>query len=85
MAKISQKQRVIKYIKDFGSITTFQAYSDLGVTRLSAVMYNIKKDGIKVKTETGKAKNRYGEDTHFAIYSFIEQDEEIMKLIPSMY
>ncbi len=48
-------------------------------------MYNIKKDGIKVKTETGKAKNRYGEDTHFAIYSFLEQDEEIMKYIPSIY
>ena len=85
MAKISQKQRVIKYIKDFGSITTFQAYSDLGVTRLSAVMYNIKKDGIKVKTETGKAKNRYGDSTCFARYSFVEQNEEIMNLIPTIY
>ena len=85
MAKISQKQRVIKYIKDFGSITTFQAYSDLGVTRLSAVMYNKKKDGIKVKTETEKGKNRYGEDTYFARYSFLERDEEIMNLIPTIY
>ena len=34
MARVTQKERIIKYIKDFGSITSFQAYADLGITQL---------------------------------------------------
>lgn len=32
--KTSQKQRVIDYIKEFGSISSYEAYKDLGVTQL---------------------------------------------------
>ena len=36
MAKRTQADRVLEYIQKFGSITTLQAFRDLGVTRLSA-------------------------------------------------
>ena len=29
------KGRVLKYMQDFGSITTFEAFTELGCTRLS--------------------------------------------------
>lgn len=32
--KISQKQRIINYIRQFGSISSWEAYKDLGVTQL---------------------------------------------------
>lgn len=32
--KPSQKERVMKYIEDFGSISSFEAYKDLGITHL---------------------------------------------------
>lgn len=86
MAKESQKQRVIKYIKDFGSITPAEAFTELGAYRLSAIIYDLKhKDGYNIKTEIERGKNRYGDSTCFARYSFIEQDEEIMNLIPTIY
>ena len=85
MGKMSQKDRVIKYIKDFGSITPAEAFTELGAYRLSAIIYDLKhKDGYSIKTETQKGKNRYGDTTHYAKYSFIEQDEELMKHIPSL-
>lgn len=85
MGKMSQKDRVIKYIKDFGSITPAEAFTELGAYRLSAIIYDLKhKDGYNVKTETEKGKNRYGDTTHYAKYSFIEQDEELMKHISSI-
>lgn len=34
--KISQKQRIINYIREFGSISSWEAYSDLGITQLGA-------------------------------------------------
>lgn len=32
--KMSQKERILNYIKEFGSISSWQAYSDLGITQL---------------------------------------------------
>lgn len=32
--KIAQKDRVINYIREFGSISTWDAYKDLGITQL---------------------------------------------------
>jgi hypothetical protein len=84
MGKITQKERIIKYIKDFGSITSFQAYADLGITQLGARIDGLQKDGYKFKKETENGTNRYGDAVHFTRYSFIEQDEEIMKHIPSI-
>lgn len=82
--KITQKQRIINYIKDFGSITSFQAYADLGITQLGARIDGLEKEGYVFKKEKDRGKNRYGEPVHFTRYSFIEQDKELMKHIPSI-
>lgn len=34
--KTNQKQRIINYIREFGSITSLEAYKDLGITQLGA-------------------------------------------------
>lgn len=34
--KITQKDRIINYIREFGSITSWEAYQDLGVMQLGA-------------------------------------------------
>ena len=31
--KIAQKDRIINYIREFGSISSWEAYADLGITR----------------------------------------------------
>ena len=37
---MNQCDKIIRYIKDFGSITTMQAFQDLGITRLSGRIYD---------------------------------------------
>lgn len=32
--KTTQKQRIINYIREFGSISSWEAYKDLGITQL---------------------------------------------------
>lgn len=38
---MSQKKMVLDYITEFGSITPIDAFRDLGVTRLSAVVLKL--------------------------------------------
>ena len=49
--KITQKQRIINYMRQFGSITSWEAYQDLGVMQLGARIDQLKKEGYKFKTE----------------------------------
>ena len=43
--KTTQKQRIIDYIQQFGSISSWEAYADLGITQLGARIDQLKKDG----------------------------------------
>ena len=69
---MTQKEAIIKYITDFGSITPMEAFSDLGITKLSTRISEMRKQGMKFKIETVKSKNRYGKAVHFCKYSFPE-------------
>ena len=66
---IKMKERVLQYILDFGSISTWDAIKDLGCTRLSAYIYMLKKEGYDIKKETIKFTNRYGEKSYYVKYS----------------
>lgn len=69
MAKMTQKQRVLQYMLDFDSITSLDAFRELGVTRLADVIFKLKKDNYAIITRTEKSMNRYGEPVYFARYS----------------
>ncbi len=66
---MNQKDRIIKYIQDFGSITSLEAMRDLGITQLGARIDGLQKDGYTFKKEWERAKNRYGEDVDYKRYS----------------
>ena len=55
------QQRVYDYINKTGSITTHQANKELGETRLSARIFELKHKGINIVDEWIHVKNRYGE------------------------
>lgn len=69
-----QQERVLNYMQDFGSISSLEAFRDLGVTRLSAVIFVLKRKGHLISRKTEKSQNRYGEPVHFARYRLVEQN-----------
>lgn len=69
MKKVNQKQRIIKYIQDFGSITSLEAMKDLGITQLGARIDGLQKDGYSFKKVWERSKNRYGENVDYKRYS----------------
>lgn len=62
--KITMKDRVFKYMQDFGEITTRDAFIDLGCTRLSEYIRQIRIE-YDVKDEWLHSINRYGEKVAF--------------------
>ena len=74
--KQTQRQLILQYIYDFGSITPMQAYSDLGITKLATRISEMRKDGMEFHIEKVKTKNRYGKAASFAKYSFIKEDNK---------
>ena len=68
MKKQSQCNRVMQYMRDIGSISTREAFDDLGVTRLSGRIYDLKKQGVPIADSMEKSKNRYGETVTYKRY-----------------
>ena len=69
--KTNQKSRIVDYIKQFGSITSWEAYNELGITQLGARIDQLQKEGYEFKTEWEHKKNRYGEDVSFKRYYMV--------------
>ena len=44
---MTQQELIEKYIRDFGSITPYEAFKDLGITKLSTRISEMKKKGLK--------------------------------------
>ena len=69
--KTNQKSRIVDYIKQFGSITSWEAYNELGITQLGARIDQLQKEGYEFKTEWEHKKNRYGDDISFKRYYMV--------------
>lgn len=69
--RTTHEDRVERYLKDRGSITSWEAIHEFGITRLSAVIYNLRyKRNIKIETRFETMKNRYGDNISFARYVY---------------
>lgn len=65
------KNRVLDYIQRFGSINTFQAFMDLGCTRLSEYIRQLRLE-YNIQDEWINGINRFGEKIKYKNY-FIKE------------
>lgn len=66
---MTQCDRILRHLEDFGQITTMDAFHDYGITRLSGRIFDLRKAGYDISSTTTEGLNRYGETTHFTTYS----------------
>ena len=69
------RERVLRYIKQFGYITTWDAFQDLGCTRLSEYIRQLRQEH-NIVGEIVKTTNRFGEKTFYYKYRLIEKENE---------
>lgn len=74
--ELTQKEMVLGYIRDFGSITPVDAFRDLGITRLASVVCRLRREGHDIHKEREHALNRYGQNVRYARYSFGKDEKD---------
>lgn len=67
--KMNQRERVLKYIKDFGSISNVEGIHELGISDIRKRISELRRDGIEIIGTRVEAVNRYGEPTHYNKYT----------------
>lgn len=76
MKTVTQVERIIDYIKRYGSITPLDALKEFGCMRLASRMCDIKAMGYGVVREFEHSKTRSGEPVKYARYRFTEETDE---------
>ena len=67
-----QTLRLLDYLEAQRSVTPMEAWFDLGIYRLSACVFKLRKLGHNIITSRVTVKNRFGEDCIVANYRLIE-------------
>ena len=66
--KTTQCERILRHLKDFGSISSLEAVSEYGIMRLASRINDLKAQGIAIVSERATGKNRYDETTSYSVY-----------------
>ena len=72
---MTQRERVLKYLNDFGSITRAEGFNELGIVELPARICELQQMGYEFDRETVHSKNRYGEAVSITRYSLKGESE----------
>lgn len=67
--EITQEMRILNYMIDFGSITTWEAIREFGITRISARIFELRKRGYFIENEWEYTTNRYGDKIKYVRYT----------------
>ena len=59
--KSKRDRRVLEFMLEEGGITTLQAFKELGNTRLSGSIHELRSKGYAIADEWATFENRYGE------------------------
>lgn len=66
---MKQTERILRHLREYGSITTYEAFSEYGITRLASRICDLRKAGYDIRGEFVTGKNRYGEPVTYSVYS----------------
>ena len=69
---MNQCEKIKEYINEFGSISSMEAFKDLGITRLSARIMELERQGVNIERTSEYALNRYGDKTHYTRYTIVQ-------------
>ena len=71
--KESQHKKIANYIEKYGSITSFEAFRDLGITKLTTRISEMRRSGLEIIGEWETGGNRFGEPDRYMRYSFAKE------------
>ena len=70
---MTQFEIVKTHLEKYHTITSMEAFQRYKITRISAVIYNLRDSGLKIVTEYETTKNIYGERTTYGVYRLVKE------------
>ena len=74
MAKMTQCDRILRHLEDFGSIDPMTAIKEYGCMRLASRIADLRGRGVEIIAKRTKGKNRYGEQTSYCVYRLANKE-----------
>lgn len=69
---MTQYDLILKYMKDFGTISPYEAFRDLGITKLATRISEMRKKGYEINSEWVNTANRYGQEVKYKRYCLVK-------------
>ena len=67
---MTQEERLEHYLIEHRAVNPLEAWVELGIYRLSAIVHNLKKKGMQIETVRIGVFNRFGESCNVAEYRY---------------
>ena len=73
--KDTHATRLMKYLLEYNSITSYDAFKELGNTRLAATIFILKDAGYKFHTENISVPTRWNDSATVAQYTLLKNNQ----------
>ena len=83
--KNAQKSQILRHLKNHGTITSMEAISLFGCTRLSGRIFDLRHEGHLIRTDKTEGKARNGNACQFATYVYEGRLTEDGRLEPATW
>lgn len=70
--KKNKTQAVLEHLKEHGAITSLEAIDKYGATRLSDIIYRLRKQGMNIETIDMPFTDRYGTKSKYGKYILVK-------------
>lgn len=68
---MTQRRAVLDWLESGDSITSYDAFRELGITRLSSIIFNLRKNGYDIRSDSVSMTNRFGNKVTFTRYRLV--------------
>ncbi len=68
----TQRDAIKWHLKNYGHITSWEAIKEYGATRLSDIIFKLKKDGYNIHSTDIKIETRFGRTTTISKYLYFK-------------
>tara|TARA_R110000764_G_scaffold12015_1_gene35593 strand:+ start:151 stop:411 length:261 start_codon:yes stop_codon:yes gene_type:complete len=69
----SQTDAILWHLQKYNNITSWEAIKEYGATRLSAIIFNLRKRGHIIESVPITLKNRFNKTTTISKYTYIKE------------
>jgi hypothetical protein len=73
--RITKTSEVLRHLKEHGSITSMEAFELYGATRLSAIVFQLRRKGHPIVSKDERGRDRYGHMVTFSRYVYERKDD----------